>query len=290
MFEHVSLITSPRTQKVASTLDRLTAYLQRIEKKYSLCEYQATPDIGTDTSAIEAIEIDTSCDLLIAIGGDGTMLRAAALACLHGMPILGINQGKLGFLADIPADTMENKLQQIFAGQFITDERFLLHAEIFRKGSSIFQGTALNDVILQRQNVAKLIEFETYVDDSLVHRQRADGMIISSPTGSTAYALSGGGPILYPSLNALELVPICPHSLTNRPIVIAGDSIVKLILGSSKNDQALMTCDGNIAMDLLPEDHLCVRKKDINICLIHPTDHDHFNLLRAKLKWGTETC
>jgi NAD+ kinase len=140
--------------------------------------------------------------------------------------------------------------------------------------------------VVQKWDVARLIELETYVDGTFVHKQRSDGMIVSSPTGSTAYALSGGGPILYPTLDALVLVPICPHSLTNRPIVINGNSRVEIIVGTAKNNYARLTCDADIAMELEPGDRVVVAKKNQTIRLIHPADHDHFGILRAKLRWG----
>ncbi|MEE9552558.1 MAG: NAD(+) kinase, partial [Gammaproteobacteria bacterium] len=141
-------------------------------------------------------------------------------------------------------------------------------------------------VIIHKWNIARLVEYETYVDDIFVHKQRSDGFIVSTPTGSTAYALAGGGPILYPSLNALVLVPICPHTLTNRPIVIDGNSRVEIVVGSREIDNAKLTCDGDISCELAPGDRILVHKRDKNIRLLHPADHDHYNILRAKLQWG----
>ena len=235
-------------------------------------------------------EFDEICDLAIAIGGDGTMLKAAHLACRHEMPLLGINRGRLGFLADIPANAFEEHLNAIFAGTFVEDERFLLHVEVLREGKSLLKSSAFNDVILQKWNIARLIELETYVDGSFVHRQRSDGLIVSTPTGSTAYALAGGGPILHPSLDALALVPICPHTLTNRPIVIDGNSLVEIVVGTREIDHARLTCDGDIELELAPGDRVRIQKQDKKIRLIHPKGHDHFSTLRAKLQWGTEVC
>ena len=287
MFKHIVLITNSKAKKVLNTLEQLAVYLNSIKKNFSFYTFNSNKnDVFINNDQNSAIQYD----LAIAIGGDGTMLKAAQLAMLHNIPLLGINRGKLGFLADIPANLMEQHLQQIFAGHFTRDERFLLTTEVLRKGVSIFQGDALNDVILQRWNIARLVEFKVYVDNHFVHQQRSDGLIISSPTGSTAYALSGGGPILYPSLSALALVPICPHSLSNRPIVIDASSKVEIIVGTGKHDQARLTCDGDVELELAPKDHVCVSKKDSKICFIHPADHSHFNLLRAKLNWGRKNC
>jgi len=290
MFKRIALITNSNAKKVAETLNSLIVYLQSSKIDFILDECSSALAVQPGLPGMKDDEFDADCDLAIAIGGDGTMLKAAHLACLYDIPLLGINRGRLGFLADIPADAMEEHLNPIFAGNFVEDERFLLHVEVLREGKSLLKSSAFNDVILHKWNIAKLVEFETYVDGSFVHRQRSDGLIISSPTGSTAYALSGGGPILHPSLNALALVPICPHSLTNRPIVIDGNSLVEIVVGTREIDHARLTCDGDIELELAPGDRVRVQKKDKKICLIHPEGHDHFSILRAKLQWGTEVC
>ena len=231
-------------------------------------------------------KVGTNSDLAIAIGGDGTMLKAAHLICGHGIPLLGINRGHLGFLADIPAESFDQHLEEILKGNYVEDERFLLYSEVHRNNKLVCVKYAFNDVVVQKWDVARLIELETYVDGTFVHKQRSDGMIVSSPSGSTAYALSGGGPILYPTLDALVLVPICPHSLTNRPIVINGNSRVEIIVGTANVNHARLTCDADIAMELESGDRVLVEKKDQTIRLIHPANHDHFSILRAKLRWG----
>ncbi len=290
MFKRIALISNSDTKKVAETLNNLIIYLQSNEIDFILDNDSAVLAKQSDLPNMKENEFDADCDLAIAIGGDGTMLKAAHLACLRDIPLLGINRGRLGFLADIPANAFEEYLDTIFAGTFVEDERFLLHVEVLRGGRSLMESNAFNDVILQKWNVARPVELETYVDDSFVHRQRSDGLIISSPTGSTAYALSGGGPILHPSLDALALVPICPHTLTNRPIVIAGNSLIEIVVGTREVDHVRLTCDGHIERELAPRDRVCIQKKDKKIRLIHPENHDHFSTLRAKLQWGTEVC
>ncbi len=290
MFKRIALITNSNAKNVEETLNRLIVCLQSNKKDFILDKSSAALAEQSGLPYMNDREFDANCDLAIAIGGDGTMLKAAHLAHLHGIPLLGINKGRLGFLADIPADAIETHLNRIFAGTFLEDKRFLLHVEVLRDGQSLLTGSAFNDVVLQKWNVARLVEFETHVDNCFVHRQRSDGLIITSPTGSTAYALSGGGPILHPSLDALALVPICPHALTNRPIVIAGDSKIEIVVGTRRIDQARLTCDGNVEFELVSGDRVRVRKKDKKIILIHPEDHDHFSILRAKLRWGTEVC
>ena len=290
MFKRIALISNSDAKKVAETLNSLIVYLQSNEIDFILDQGSSALADQTGLPAMKENKFDQDCDLAIAIGGDGTMLKAAHLACQHEIPLLGINRGRLGFLADIPADAFEEQLKEIFAGTFVEDERFMLHVEVLREGKSLLKSDAFNDVILQKWNIAKLVEFETYVDGSFVHRQRSDGLIVTTPTGSTAYALSGGGPILHPSLDALALVPICPHTLTNRPIVIDGNSVVEIVVGTREIDHACLTCDGDVEIELAPGDRVRVQKKDRKIKLIHPQGHDHFSILRAKLQWGTEVC
>ncbi len=290
MFKRIALITNSKIVKVAKTLNSLIAYLQSNNIDFILDESSAALTDQPSLPTVKDNQFDADCDLAIAIGGDGTMLKAAHLACMLNIPLLGINRGRLGFLADIPANAMEEHLTPIFAGTFVEDVRFMLHVEVLRDGESLLKSSAFNDVILHKWNIARLVEFETYVDGNFVHRQRSDGLIVASPTGSTAYALSGGGPIMHPSLFSLALVPICPHTLTNRPIIIDGDSQIEIVVGTRDIDNARLTCDGEIEFELAPGDRVRVQKKDKKICLIHPKDHDHFSILRAKLRWGTETC
>ena len=290
MFKHIALITNSNTEKVKHTLQNLVVYLQNRNINFVLdpCCADLLGNAKSVTAMTEPFAAD--CDLAIAIGGDGTMLKAAHLICNHQIPLLGINQGRLGFLADIPAEAIQRHIDAVLAGNFVVDERFLLHAEVLRNGQSILTSRAFNDVILQQLNLARLIEFETFVNGTFVQKQRADGLIISSPTGSTAYALSGGGAILHPSLDALALVPICPHALTNRPIVIDGNSRVEIIVGTRVIDRARLTCDGKVKIELAPSDRVQVGKADLSIKLIHPTDYDYYSILRAKLRWGEELC
>ncbi|MEJ2760311.1 MAG: NAD(+) kinase [Gammaproteobacteria bacterium] len=287
MFKTIALITNYDADIIADTVRAVVGFLLANGIEPILDEHSAglLPDSGLETAYSEADL--KNCDLAITIGGDGTMLRAARLLADLEIPLLGINRGRLGFLADIPADSVEEQLEAIILkGEYVEDVRFLLHCRVDGKGRTVLESDAFNDVIVQKWNFAKLVELETYVDDKLVHTQRSDGMIVSSPTGSTAYALSGGGPILYPTLNALVLVPICPHTLSNRPLVIDGDSRVEIVVGAPENSHASLTCDGEIAAKLSTGDRVTVYKKDKKVRLIHPAGHDHFGILRAKLHWG----
>jgi NAD+ kinase len=284
-FKRIALIANSRAHEVKETVAAVVRFLTGRGVVVVLDEFCASllPGSGLPTAPDH---LPGSCDLAITIGGDGTMLRAARVLADHDVPLLGINRGRLGFLADIPADSVETKLGQILDGHYVEDERFQLHCSVVRSGRVVAESDAFNDVIIQKWNIAKLVQLETYVDDCLLHSQRADGMIIASPTGSTAYALAGGGPILHPSLNALVLVPICPHTLSNRPIVISGDSRITVVVGTPEIDRAHLTCDGDIICELQTHDRVNIHKKDRSIRLIHPSDHDHFGILRAKLNWG----
>lgn len=285
-FNKIALITNDNSDAIKDTLKTVVDFLLARGIRMVLDENCFAMMPASDLETGSARELARNCDLGIAIGGDGTMLRAAHLLADKDVPLLGINRGRLGFLADIPADTMEEQLQQILDGNFVEDERFQLHCQVDRGTETIAESDAFNDVVIQKWNIAKLIELTTYVDKKLVNSQRSDGMIIASPTGSTAYALSGGGPILYPSLDALVLVPICPHTMSYRPIVIHGNSTVEVVVGTPEIDHARLTCDGEIKSELAAGDRIIIHKKDKKIRLIHPANHDHFSILRAKLQWG----
>lgn len=288
MFRRIVLVSNSTSSEVTATLDGLSAWLREREIAFDVIVWDVAADQEAG-GARYAEEIDRDCDLVIAIGGDGTMLRAARLASAYDLPLLGINRGRLGFLADVPAREMEQYLEAIFADQYAEDKRFTLDIEVVRGQQTLLHSEAVNDAVLHKWNIARLVEFETRVNGNFVHSQRSDGLIISTPTGSTAYALAAGGPILYPTLNALVLVPICPHALTNRPIVINGDSVVEIIVGNRSVDHARLTCDGAMKTELAPGDRVRIRKGK-KIRLIHPQGHEHFNILRAKLHWGKALC
>ena len=286
MFKRIALITNSDAPKVAETLNNLIDYLQGQGIQIVLDTCSSAIVSKHDLPSADNEDLAMQCDLAIAIGGDGTMLKAAHMVCNHDVPLLGINRGRLGFLADIPAEAINENLSAILQGEYKQDERFLLHCQIMRDNQPVLESHAINDIIIQKWNIARLVEFETYIDNTFVHKQRSDGIIVSTPTGSTAYALAGGGPILYPSLDALVLVPICPHTLTNRPIVIDGNSHVEIVVGTREIDHARLTCDGDITAELAPGDRVSIRKKGKKIRLLHPANHDHFSILRAKLRWG----
>jgi NAD+ kinase len=244
------------------------------------------PNLGLKTATRE--QLGENCDLAIVIGGDGTLLTVARALADYGIPVVGVNLGRLGFLADISPDSMLDVMDEILAGKYCSEERFLLHAAIMRGDRVIQESDAFNEVAVHKWNMPRMIEFETHVNGQFVDVQRSDGIIVSTPTGSTAYALSGGGPILMPTLNAIALVPICPHTLSNRPIVVDGDSKICIVVRDCTKDHAQMTCDGQTNYDLREGDQILIKKKERPIRLIHPANHDYFQILRAKLRWGSK--
>lgn len=287
MFKKIVLITNSYTKVISDTLNTVISVLENRNIEVSLDKYCGELVAGTSHKRVNPDTFENGdYDLAIAIGGDGTMLKAAHMVANQDIPLLGINRGRLGFLADIPANSVETMLDKILDGEFVEDTRFQLHCQVDRDNEVMFESDAFNDVILQKGNIGKLIGFETYVDGIYVHSQRGDGMIVATPTGSTAYALSGGGPIIHPSMDALVLVPICPHTLSNRPIVIDGNSRVEIVMQESTIESGSLICDGEIICQLAEGDRLSVYKKDQRIRLIHPANYDHYSVLRAKLAWG----
>ncbi|MCG6870861.1 MAG: NAD(+) kinase [Gammaproteobacteria bacterium] len=227
-------------------------------------------------------------ELAVVVGGDGTMLNVARQLANVDVPILGINLGRLGFLTEIPANDIEHQLGRILDGEFAAEERFLLHSEIMRRGKIVHASNALNDVIIGKGELSRLIDFETFLDGYFVTRMRADGIIVATPTGSTAYALSAGGPILNPTLPALVLVPICPHTLSARPIVVSADSVVEIVVSGSAQQSAHVTFDGQANYTLQKNDRVYVRRAPTPVRLLHPVDRNHYDVLRAKLRWGEQ--
>ncbi|MBL1142731.1 MAG: NAD(+) kinase [Proteobacteria bacterium] len=286
MFKRIGLITNSGVKAIQTTLTEVVEYFDGREEEVVLDTCCASLLEGHNLSVYEAKELGQHCDLVIAIGGDGTMLMASHILCDFDVPLLGINLGHVGFLADISTDNVASNLDEILNGHYVEDVRFMLWGEVYRDGQCLYADYALNDIVIQKWNVARLVELETYINKAFVHTHRSDGMIVSSPTGSTAYALAGGGPVVHPSLDALLLVPICPHSVTNRPIIVDGSSHIEIVVSTREVDQARLTFDGEIKYKLATGDRVHVKKKDKKIRLIHPPGHDQFHILREKLHWS----
>jgi NAD+ kinase len=225
------------------------------------------------------------CDLVVSIGGDGTLLHAARLAAVAGAPVLGVNRGRLGFLADVSPDRMRESVDDALAGRCLPEARMLLEAAVAFDGRTT-RALALNDVAVVKRESGRMLELHTWVDGVYVNTHGGDGFVVATSTGSTAYALSCGGPIVHPSLAALVLVPICPHTLSDRPIVVDSASLVELELAERVDTRAQVVCDGVLLCDLEPGVRLRVRQADRTVTLLHPPGHDYYRILRSKLHWG----
>lgn len=241
---------------------------------------------SSNLKSLSRQQIGEQCDLVIAMGGDGTLLSAARSLAKYNVPMVGINLGTLGFLTDIPASQINQKLSDILDGKYFEEERILLDVKIMRDGEQINESIAFNDVVVHKWEEARMLEFDTTIDGRYVNKQKSDGLIIATPTGSTAYALSGGGPIIHPTLNAFLLVPICPHTLSQRPLAVHGDSYVEITVSTSGHARAQVTCDGQINLGVIGGDTICVKKLDTKITILHPEDYNYYEILRAKLHWG----
>jgi NAD+ kinase len=282
----VGLIGKYKDATVGEPIARLEKFL-RARRLEILIDDNTAKCLKTSAAPSRPLsEIGKEIDLAIVIGGDGTMLYAARQLAAHGVLFIGVNLGRLGFLTDIRAESMTDEIGKILDGDYQAEDRLLLHAEVMRKGKIAHEARAFNDVIISKGELARLIEFEAYLDGEFVSSVRGDGIIISSPTGSTAYALSAGGPILHPTLPALVLVPICPHTFSNRPIVVGADSVVEVVISDVAPQRAQVTLDGQLNFALHRGDHIYVRRYESPIQLIHPSGHSHYDVLRAKLHWG----
>jgi len=229
-------------------------------------------------------------DLTIAIGGDGTLLSASRALSGSGMCLVGINVGRLGFLADLTLAKLAPQLSEILSGHYREDTRFLMQASVINDTEK-FVGKAMNDVVVHSHQSLHMIEFETYINGRFLNSQRADGLVIATPTGSTAYAMSAGGPILDVNLDVLVLATVCPHTLSNRPLVVAANSIIDIVLSDNNDTSAMVTCDGRPGKELQAGDIIRIERHPSTIKLLHLEDHDHYSILRAKLEWGRKlTC
>ena len=249
---------------------------------------QETADTLKDKD-IPSASLDTigkTSDLVITVGGDGTLLNAVRNLVDYKCPILGINLGRLGFLVDVSPYEMTQRMSEILDGKYEEEHRIMLSARIQHADGTHSDADAFNDVVVHKWEMSRMIETETYINGVWLNTMRSDGLIVSSPTGSTAYALSGGGPILEPDMDAMILVPICPHSMSYRPIVIDGDSEIEIIVRENTKSKTQISCDGQINLPVEPGDKIEIFKKKAIVRIIHPCKHDYFEILRAKLHWG----
>jgi NAD+ kinase len=282
----IGLIAKTGDPRARAVLVRVAAALEARGATLAL-ETVTAADSGL---ALPACSLDTLAqrsDLLFVVGGDGTLLAAARVAAARGLPVAGLNAGRLGFLTDVAPDALEAGLAALLEGRGIAEQRTLITAELQRSdGSRVAAGLALNDAVVQKRATGRMIELATRVDGAFVCNHRADGIVVATPTGSTAYALSCGGPIIHPRVDALAIVPICPHTLSDRPIVVDGSARIVVSLAAGFAGGAQLTLDGQIGHEIAPGDSVALRRADQRLTLLHPPGHDYFEVLRDKLHWG----
>ena len=286
-FRNIGIIGRLGSAKALETIRRLKRFLQERHLHVILEESiaEVLPGHGLQVSSRRIM--GEVCDLVIVVGGDGSMLGAARSLAKSKVPVLGINRGSLGFLTDIRPDELEQKVSEVLEGKYLVENRFLLDTQVRRKGEVIGTADALNDVVLHSGKSTRMIEFELYIDGHFVCSQKADGLIVATPTGSTAYALSAGGPIMHPKLDALVIVPMCPHTLSSRPIVVDGNSELKIVVSADLPIYPLVSCDGQNHVTCSPGDQISIVKKPHKLKLLHPMDHNYYEVCRTKLGWGS---
>jgi len=283
-FKTVALIGRYNTPQNADTFVALGRFLEN-EGCAVLVEKDTAETCGVGSfGSADYAGISTQAHLAVVLGGDGSMLNAARNLAPSGVPLIGVNQGRLGFMTDISLHTMLPSMKRILAGEYSVEERTLLDTEVVRGGGTVFSTIALNDVVLNKGAVGRMIEFLVYIDGEFVYDLRSDGLIVSTPTGSTAYALSSNGPIVQPGVPGVALVPICPHTLSNRPITVSERSVIEVTV--KRAIDARLHYDGQLHGDLEEGDKVVIRRAGVSIKFVHPPGYSYFAMLREKLHWS----
>jgi len=285
-FSRIALVGKVEDARVADSMAALARHLRTRGLAVLIDREAGVAGLPPDVVRRPIGELGADADLIVAIGGDGTMLFAAQLAIGRGIPLLGINRGRLGFLTDISPDDMVAAFDAVLDGRYETDVRDLLAATLTRAGGRPASYLALNDVVVQRHESGRMVELETWIGGCFVNSHGGDGLVIASSTGSTAYALSCGGPIIHPALGAIVIAPISPHTLSDRPIVIGRESRIEVRLVARSATRAQVTCDGVMLGDLDLDSTLAIEPAAERVTFLHPPGHDYFRLLRSKLHWG----
>jgi NAD+ kinase len=284
-FNSVALIGKYQSQEIAESLRVLATFLSKRGVEVLLEEDTAAAVGANGYTVADYGMIGKRAELAVILGGDGTMLNAARRLAQFDVPLVGVNQGRLGFMTDIALDAMIDSITALLGGNFSREKRFLLDAEVRREGEPAFQTLALNDVVVNKGDIGRMIELEVKVNGELIHVLRADGMIVATPTGSTAYALSANGPILHPSVPGIAIVPLCPHALTNRPITVSDSSMIDIALLPPHD--ARVHFDGQTRFDARAGDVVRIVRSRYNLTLLHPPDYSYFAMLREKLHWSS---
>ncbi|MCL4781120.1 MAG: NAD(+) kinase [Gammaproteobacteria bacterium] len=287
-FSTIALMGNPQDRRTLDSMQVLTTHLLAAGRKVQASDSLRARALPKQVRRVPDQKIAQGADLVIAIGGDGSMLYAARRIAGRKTSLLGINRGRLGFLADVGPEHMLAKVDEVLAGKFVSEQRMLLLVDVIHGEDVVATGTALNDVVVKRHATGRMCEYQTFVDGRYVNTHLGDGFIVSTPTGSTAYALSCGGPIVEPSLDALLLIPICPHTLSDRPLVIPATHVAEVRLRAGQSEHADVICDGEPVGQLAPGWSIQVRAAKERIELIHPVGYDYFAILRSKLLWGRD--
>ena len=283
-FQNVALIGKHGAQEITGPLLRLASFLTAKGLNVVVDSLTAENIKESPYQVMTLDEMGNSIDLAIVLGGDGTMLNIARTLSLWHVPLVGVNQGRLGFLTDLTLDNMQERIGEMLDSKYIIEKRLLLAAQVLRNDAEVYSGRAFNEVVVHRNNISSMIEFEVRIDGEYLYNQRADGLIVATPTGSTAYAMSAGGPILHPSLDVLELVPISPHSLSNRPIVVKSSSVLEILV--HRTDDVHVRFDSHTSYNLQLHDKIIVTRHPAFVSLLHPVGHSYYNTLREKLLWN----
>ena len=283
-FHTVGLVGKYDNQGMGASVRALGEFLRTRGHAVLIAQQTAEHLNITDFPTRNLHELAIDSDAVVVLGGDGTMLSIARELAPHGSPLIGINQGRLGFLTDITIEHMYEAVPEILSGQYVAEERILLNGQVRRNGERVFESMAFNDVVVGKGGSGRLIDLEIAINSEFVYSQRADGLVVTSPTGTTAYALSSGGPIVHPTLEAVALVPICPHTLSARPIVVSSHSRIEIHLTYA--DDARVHFDGQHYFDLAEGDHVWITRASRPVTLLHPHSYSYYDTLRQKLHWG----
>ncbi|MGQ0585832.1 MAG: NAD(+) kinase [Gammaproteobacteria bacterium] len=287
-FQTVGVIGKLDDARIAPTLRAICGHLARHGCEVLVERASAGAVRGRGARAVSRDELARRADLAVVVGGDGTLLNAGRTLAPAGVPILGVNAGRLGFMVDVAPGDVRSALDEVLKGRYLREPRLMLSATLRRGRRTRGPFLAINDVVIRNQAAVRMLEFETWLDDEFISLHRADGLIVATPTGSTAYALSGGGPVLHPGLDALAVVPICPHTLSDRPVVIGSDRAVRLVLAGARGTRAMCTADGQHNETVSAGDQVEITRASAVLELIHPRNYKYFNILRNKLHWGRD--
>lgn len=279
----IGILTKPKFPEVKTTLQGVVAWIRTRNINVVLDNTSAT--LLGEQGGLQKTQLAKKADVLLVLGGDGTMLNAARLAGERGIPILGVNMGGLGFLTEVRLDNLFPSLERVFANEYVLEERLMLSTHIHRHGETVAQGVVLNDVVVSKGTLARMIEMKISIQGQFITNLRGDGLIVSTPTGSTAYSLSAGGPIINPGVHSLILTPVCPHTLTHRPLIVQDDVEIDVTL-TSKDEGAMATLDGQVGVALTQGDSVVLKVSEHKTRLIRFPESNYYDVLREKLKWG----